>query len=83
MIQYKQVLIHNLLTSSPAITAREEAEIQENKRRVVETGRHPCLRLIRDNREISRVRWANELFSELKLVAELLDKSSSSKNYSN
>lgn len=75
------LLIHNLLTSSPAITAREEAEIQENKRRVVDSGRHPSLRLIRDNREISRVRWANELFSELKLVAELLDKSSETKTY--
>ncbi|MFT5451349.1 MAG: glutamate--cysteine ligase [Enterobacterales bacterium] len=76
------LLIHNLLTSSPEITAREEAEIHENKRRVVDNGRHPCLRLIRDNREISRIRWAKELFSELKLVAELLDKSSVSKTYS-
>ena len=77
------LLIHNLLTSSPAITAREEAEIQENKRRIVDNGRHPSVRLIHDNREISKVRWATELFSELTLVAELLDKSSATKNYSN
>jgi len=67
------LLIHNLLTESPAITAREEAEIQENKRRVVDFGRHPDLRLIHDNREISLKRWSHNLFDELKLVAEMLD----------
>ena len=75
------LLIHNLLTESPIITTREEAEIQENKRRVVEAGRHPDLRLIHDNREISLKRWSKNLFSELRMVAELLDSSSQSKNY--
>ncbi|MCP3674191.1 MAG: glutamate--cysteine ligase [Gammaproteobacteria bacterium] len=75
------LLIHNVLTSSPAITAREEPEIQENKRRVVDYGRHPDLRLIHDNREISMHRWANNLFSELKLVAKMMDSSGNSSNY--
>jgi len=77
------LLIHNLLSESPAITAREEAEINENKRRVVESGRHPCLRLIHDNREISLNRWAKQLFKELTQVAELLDKSTQSARYTN
>jgi len=76
------LLIHNLLTESPPITAREESEIQENKRRVVDYGRHPNLRLIRNNREISFVRWASNIFSELKLVAKLLDKSGQTERYS-
>jgi len=76
------LLIHNLFTSSPAITAREESEIQENKRRVVEFGRHPQLRLIHDNREISMQRWAKKLFSELKPIAKMLDDSYQSNHYS-
>ncbi len=76
------LLLHNLFTESPAITAREESEIQENKRRVVDYGRHPNLRLIHDNREISFVRWASTIFSELKQVAKLLDKSGDTKRYS-
>jgi len=76
------LLIYNLLTDSPAITAREEPEIQENKRRVVDFGRHPDLRLIHDNREISLHRWSHNLFSELKLVAQMLDKSGNSQSYS-
>lgn len=76
------LLLHNLFTESPAITAREEAEIQENKRRVVDLGRHPDLCLIHDNREISLKSWGRQLFSELELVAELLDQTSKSKRYS-
>ncbi|MCP4412797.1 MAG: glutamate--cysteine ligase, partial [Gammaproteobacteria bacterium] len=76
------LLLHNLFTESPPITAREESEIQENKRRVVDYGRHPNLRLIHDNREISFVRWASTIFSELKQIAKLLDKSGDTKRYS-
>ncbi len=76
------LLIHNLLTCSPSITAREESEINENKRRVVEYGRHPALRLIHDNRELSMQRWANSLFSELKPIAKMLDETYGVSNYS-
>jgi len=76
------LLIHNLLSGSPPITAREEAEIHENKRRVVDYGRHPNLRLIHDNREISFQRWAKSIFSELKMIAKLLDKSGQTDRYS-
>jgi len=76
------LLLHNLLSESPAITAREESEIHENKRRVVDSGRHPCLRLIHDNREISLNRWAKQLFLELGQVAELLDNSNQTDSYS-
>jgi len=75
------LLIHNLLSESPCITAREEAEIHENKRRVVDYGRHPNLRLIHDNREISFQRWAKTIFSELKLVAKMLDRSGNTQRY--
>jgi len=76
------LLIHNLLTESPAITAREESEIHENKRRMVDHGRHPNLLLIHDNREISMHSWARKLFTELTLVAKMLDKSGNTNNYS-
>ena len=66
-------LLHNLMTPSPDITAREDSEIAENKRRVVDFGRHPDLRLIRNNREVSLKRWAYRLFEEMRPIAELLD----------
>ncbi len=76
------LLIHNLLNDSPCITAREEAEINENKRRMVEYGRHPNLRLIHDNREISFQRWAKNIFNELLLIAKMLDNSANTERYS-
>jgi glutamate--cysteine ligase len=67
------LLLHNLFCESPMITAREDSENAENKRRVVDFGRHPDLRLIHDNREISLKRWAHQLFNEMKPIAQLLD----------
>ena len=67
------LLLHNLLSSSDYITAREDSEIAENRRRVVEFGRHPDLRLIHDNREVSLRRLAFKLFDELTPMAKLLD----------
>lgn len=67
------LLLHNLFCDSQFITAREDSENAENKRRVVEFGRHPDLRLIHDNREISLKRWAHQLFDELTPIAALMD----------
>jgi len=67
------LLLHHLFTDSADITAREDSENAENKRRVVEFGRHPDLRLIHDNREISLKRWAFGLFEELRPIAQLMD----------
>ena len=67
------LLLHNLFCDSPDISAREDSENAENKRRVVDFGRHPDLRLIHDNREISLKRWAHQLFDELEPIAQLLD----------
>ena len=68
------LLLHNLLSPSQFITAREDSEIAENRRRVVEFGRHPDLRLIHNNREISLRRWAFQLFDEMMPIARLLDR---------
>ncbi len=67
------LLLHNLLSSSEYISAREDSEIAENRRRVVEFGRHPDLRLIQDNREVSLRRLAFKLFDDLMPMAKLLD----------
>ena len=75
------MLLHNLLSPSPFISAREDSEIAENRRRVVEFGRHPDLRLTRDNREISLSRWAKEIFQELKPIAQLLDEAQQSSRH--
>ena len=76
------LLLHNLFCDSGIITAREDSENAENKRRVVDFGRHPDLRLIHDNREISLKRWAHQLFTEMTPIAELLDTAQATERHS-
>ncbi len=74
MIRFADVLLMMcLFRESPSITAREEAENKENKRRVVMQGRHPDLTLLLHNREHEFRTVAHELFNDMQAFAVMLD----------
>jgi glutamate--cysteine ligase len=66
-------LLMCLFRDSPPITAREQAENDENKRRVVNRGRQPDLQLRVHNREQPFRALAHELFDDMQPFAEMLD----------
>ncbi len=66
-------LLMCLLRDSPPITAREESENDENKRRVVTQGRHPDLKLLVHNTEQAFRPLAHELFDDMHPIAQILD----------
>jgi glutamate--cysteine ligase len=66
-------LLHCLLADSPACTRASFQEIEDNLARVVNRGREPGLRLIREGQEVPFAGWANELLQDIGLAAALLD----------
>jgi glutamate--cysteine ligase len=62
-----------LLRDSPPITSREQGENLENKRRVVNRGRHPDLHLLVHNAEQPMRPMAHELFDDMAPFAAILD----------
>ncbi len=83
MMQFADaLLLMCLFRESPAITAREEAENKENKRRVVMQGRHPDLTLLLHNREHEFATVANGLFDDMAPFAAMLDTAYGSDRYS-
>lgn len=82
MMQFADVLLLMcLFRESPLITAREEAENKENKRRVVMQGRHPELTLLLHNREHEFRTVATELFDDMAPFAAMLDTGYGSDRY--
>ncbi len=75
-------LLMCLFRDSPPITAREQAENDENKRRVVNQGRAPGLQLLMHNREQPFRALAHELFDDMAPFAAMLDSAWSSTRYS-
>ena len=67
------LLLMCLFRDSPPITSREQAENDENKRRIVNHGRQPELRLLAHNREQPFRPLAHELFDDMQPFAEMLD----------
>ena len=67
------LLLMCLFRDSPPITSREQAENDENKRRIVNHGRQPDLRLLAHNREQAFRPLAHELFEDMQPFAEMLD----------
>ena len=67
------LLLMCLFRDSPPITSREQAENDENKRRIVNHGRQPDLRLLAHNREQPFRPLAHELFDDMQPFAEMLD----------
>ena len=62
-----------LFRDSPPISAREESENAENKRRVVHRGRQPGLHLLAHNQELPMRPLAHELFDDMGPFAAMLD----------
>ncbi|MEI8325209.1 MAG: glutamate--cysteine ligase [Betaproteobacteria bacterium] len=74
-------LLMCLFRDSPPITAREQAENDENKRRVVNRGRQPDLQLRVHNREQPFRALAHELFDDMAPFAAMLDSAWSASHY--
>jgi len=62
-----------LLTESPWIPDEECDRLDDNRRRVVERGRDPALRLCQGDTPRSVADWGGEILDEMTRVAELLD----------
>lgn len=75
-------LLYCLLKDSPA-TSNNESEIQEaNKQRVVNRGREPGLTLNRNPaQEIPLGEWGEEIFDDLLLVAQTMDRANHTQSY--
>ena len=67
------LLLMCLFRDSPPISAREQGENDENKRRVVTRGRQPDLHLLVHNREQPLRALAHEFFDDMAPFAEMLD----------
>jgi glutamate--cysteine ligase len=76
------LLLMCLFRDSPPITSREQSENDENKRRVVNRGRQPDLRLVLYNREQPFRTLAHELFEDMQPFAEMLDAAYGGSRYS-
>jgi glutamate--cysteine ligase len=70
-----------LLRDSPPITAREQSENDENKRRVVNQGRQPDLHLLVHNTEQAFRPLAHDLFDDMAPFASVLDKAYGGETY--
>ena len=76
------LLLMCLFRDSPPISSREQAENNENKRRVVHHGRASDLQLLAHNREQAMRPLAHALFEDLQPFAEMLDAAYSGQRYS-
>jgi len=75
------LLLMCLFRTSPPITAREQGENDENKRRVVTRGRQPGLQLLVHNREQPLQALAHELFDDMAPFAAMLDSAWGGRRY--
>ncbi len=75
-------LLFCLLQESKNLSDRENAENDENFRRVVNFGRKPDLHLLMHNRSVSLKTTSIEIFEQMKPIAELLDRKSRTNHYS-
>jgi glutamate--cysteine ligase len=76
------LLLMCLFRDSPPISAREQAENAENKRRVVNRGRQNELHLLVHNREQAFRPLAHELFDDMAPFAAMLDAAYGNQRYS-
>ncbi|NVJ65419.1 MAG: glutamate--cysteine ligase [Gammaproteobacteria bacterium] len=74
-------LLFCLLQESKDLSQRENAENDENFKRVVNYGRKPELHLLSRNRSVSLKEIATELFTEMQPVAELMDEVNKTQQY--
>ena len=74
-------LIYCLLSDSPAFDDRAWDEVAQNHALTATDGRDPALRLLRDGTEIPLRDWANEIFEDVRSIAELLDNGDEGNSY--
>ncbi len=67
-------LIYCLLHDSPAIDDAQYIEVQHNYSLTATQGRDPGLRLVKDGREIGLRDWAADIVSDVRAIAELIDR---------
>ncbi|HET9470886.1 MAG TPA: hypothetical protein VFO24_07250, partial [Usitatibacter sp.] len=67
-------LLHCLVTDSPPDTPAEIEAIIRNKQRVASRGRQPGLALVRGEREVPLVEWAEEVLAGCASIAEAMDR---------
>lgn len=79
---FEVLFVHCLLGDSKLIDRREREEIDIDEYEVAHFGRRKNLQLRRQGENVSLIDWCKEIFVGLKLIAEQMDKSSASKNYS-
>jgi glutamate--cysteine ligase len=75
------LLMMCLFRDSPPISVREQAENDENKRRIVNRGRQPDLHLLVHNREQPFRPIAHALFDDMAPFAQILDAAYGGDNY--
>ncbi|TMP79976.1 glutamate--cysteine ligase, partial [Pseudoalteromonas ruthenica] len=75
-------LTYCLLKSSPELDFEQQRSTQINLKRVVNQGRDPELKLKQDTGEVNIVKWATQIFDDLKAVAAYMDRAYSEEHYS-
>lgn len=75
-------LLFCLLQDSKDLSSRENSENDENFKRVVNHGRKEDLNLLMHNRSIPLKEVAENVFSQMRPIAELMDEVNETKNYS-
>ena len=75
-------LLFCLLQESKNLSERENAENDENFRRVVNYGRKPNLSLLMCNRSVDLKMVAHDIFSQMKPIADLMNKVNDTDAYS-
>lgn len=73
-------LMHCLLSDSPMSDEQEYADIQENQKRMVYSGRDPEITLLNQGKEVNMREWGQSLFDELEKVGAFLDQKTDANN---
>ncbi|HSC68667.1 MAG TPA: glutamate--cysteine ligase [Cellvibrio sp.] len=74
-------LLYCLLSDSPETDEGEFYQVQENQKRIVNSGREPALELMRGDQSISMRSWAQEILQGSAACAQLLDQAKGSTSY--
>lgn len=77
------LMLYCLLQDSPLIDRTEQKEIDKNQSDTAHHGRQPGLKLHNNGKTIQLADWANELFSDMSGIAELLDAGTNQQIYQN
>lgn len=74
-------LVYCLLHDSPPFGDREIREVVRNHVRTALDGRNPDFRLLRDGKELSLRDWARDIMTDVRGIAEIIDRGESGNAY--